>query len=55
MPSRPTLVRVALMVVLLAGLVALADGIVQHELRQATSATAPLPVAEVRRTTGAVR
>ena len=34
---------------------ALADGAVQHELRQATSATASLPVVEVVRTTGAVR
>lgn len=55
MPSRPILVRVALAVVLMAALVALADGVAQHELRQAASATVSLPVAELVQTTGAVR
>lgn len=55
MPSRPILVRVALAVVLMAAFVALADGEVQRELQQATSATVSLPVVEVVQTTGAVR
>lgn len=55
MPSRPILVRVALAVVLMAALVALADGVAHHELGQATSATVSLPVVEVVQTTGAVR
>lgn len=39
MPTRPILVRVALAVALVAALVALADGVAQHELRQAIGGT----------------
>lgn len=35
MPTRPILIRIALAVALVAALVALADGVAQHELRQA--------------------
>lgn len=37
MPSHPILTRVDLLTVLLVGLVAIADGVVRHELRQAAS------------------
>jgi hypothetical protein len=40
MPITPVLVRVALLAVLLAGLVVLADGIARYELQQATGGTA---------------
>jgi hypothetical protein len=39
MPTRPILVRIALAVALVAALVALADGVAQHELRQAIGGT----------------
>jgi hypothetical protein len=39
MPSRPILVRVALLTGLLIGLVVLADNVAQHELRQAIGRT----------------
>jgi hypothetical protein len=39
MPTRPIFVRVALVAVLLASLVALADGVARHELRQAIGGT----------------
>ncbi|MGH1574957.1 hypothetical protein ACRAWG_35370 [Methylobacterium sp. P31] len=39
MPSRPILVRVVLLAVLLAGLVALADGITRRQLNQAVMAS----------------
>jgi hypothetical protein len=39
MPARSTLVRVALLAVLLAGLVTLADGIARYELQQAIGGT----------------
>ena len=40
MPSRPILIRVALAVVLVTALVALADGVAQHELGQAAGVVA---------------
>jgi hypothetical protein len=55
MPSRPILVRVAFAVVLMAALVALADGVVRQQLRQAASDTASMPTTEVAQTTGAIR
>lgn len=39
MPSRPLLVRVALLTWLLVGLVVLADGVARHEPRQAIGGT----------------
>ncbi|MDE4915099.1 hypothetical protein PQI07_31165 [Methylobacterium sp. 092160098-2] len=36
MPTRPILIRVAIALVLMAALAALADGVAQHELQQAT-------------------
>ncbi|MGH1575573.1 hypothetical protein ACRAWG_39355 (plasmid) [Methylobacterium sp. P31] len=55
MPTRPILIRVALAVVLMAALVALADGVARHELRQAASTTVSLPAAAVVQTTGSIR
>ena len=39
MPTRPILIRVAFALVLMAALVALADGVAQRELREATGGT----------------
>ena len=55
MLNRSILVRGAFIALLLAGLVALADGVVRHELRQATGDMASLSAAEVTQTTGAIR
>ena len=55
MPSRPILVRVALLTGLLVGLVALADGVVRKQFEQATVDMASLPAMEVAQTTGTIR
>lgn len=55
MPSRPIFLRVALVAVLLAGLVALADGVVRQEPRRVTGDTASVPAAGVVQMTGAIR
>lgn len=55
MPSRPILVRVALLTGLLVGLVALADGVVRQQLEQATGDMASLPATDIAQTTGAIR
>jgi hypothetical protein len=55
MPSRPILVRVALLTGLLVGLVAFADGVVRRQLEQATGNMASLHAAEGVQMTGAIR
>ena len=55
MPSRPIFLRVILVAELLAGLVALADGIVRQELQRATGDRASIPAAGAVQMTGAIR
>lgn len=53
MPSRPILVRVALLTWLLVGLVVLADGVARQELRQAIGRTSVASAAVVDEPAGA--
>jgi hypothetical protein len=55
MLNRSILVRGAFIGLLLVGLVALADGIVRQQLRQATGDMASVPATAVVQTTGAIR
>jgi hypothetical protein len=55
MPTRPILVRIALVTVLLAGLVVLADSVARHELTESAGETAFAPVTEVAPITGTIR
>ena len=55
MLNRSILTRGAFIGLLLVGLVALADGVARHELRQAMGNTASLPATEVVQTTGAIQ
>lgn len=55
MPTRPILVRIALVTVLLAGLVVLANSVAHHELRESAGETAFASGTEVVQITGAIR
>jgi hypothetical protein len=55
MPTRPILVRVALLTGLLVGLVVLADGVVRQQLQHAASDTASMPTEDAVQTTGTIR
>lgn len=54
-PIRPILVRIARAIVLLAGVVVLADSVACHELMESAGETVFAPVTKVMQITGAIR